>query len=616
MKTWIGNNCVVDLLPHEKTCKTLVEEKIAHHEREDKDEAFLLGDLGDIINKYNYWVRKLPRIVPFYAVKCNDDHAVLKVLSDLGASFDCASKAEIEKVLKLGVQPIRIIYANPCKQTSYIRYAAKHNVSLMTFDSEGELLKFKDIYPGAKLVLRIFTPNNFKVQCELGMKFGCQPSEAPLLLQTARNLGLDVVGVSFHVGSGCREARAFAVAIQQARQVFDIGLGHGFNMNLLDIGGGFPGQKSAPISFDEIVKVLNEALELYFPTDEGVRIIAEPGRYMVASAFTLGVNIIGKHVNASDQHGENSAPVSTSQHPFEHQQLESQEDGLESQAHPSSECSLTESETVSQAGTSSGTTHQNLLPGGLGELKLRFQHNKKYVPMVELEMQKEIAEAGFIISDNKQIYVCQYCESAQTFDSVIAGCDLWTMHHKDCNYLKVHELDEQRQNRVDDSQAVPTRILVEPPPAQSEQSEDGEPLVCASERAIKYCINDGVFGSFSCCLYDHTHVEVSLPGEPEMGITYECSLWGPTCDSLDCILAKTRLPELKIGDWLYFLDMGAYTMAAQSTFKGTTPPVRYYYCLAEVWHEIYPIEQRKEQAWIRQTTSEVRAHPSQGRRHP
>ncbi|KAL3868356.1 hypothetical protein ACJMK2_041170 [Sinanodonta woodiana] len=443
MKTYIGNNCVVDLLPFEKACKTLVEEKIALHEREGKEEAFLVGDLGDIISKFNNWVKNLPRVEPFYAVKCNDDHAVLKVLSDLGASFDCASKAEIEKVLKLGVQPSRIIYANPCKQTSYIRYAAKHHVSLMTFDNEGELHKVKNSYPDAKLVLRILPPNNFKVQCELGMKFGCQPAKARPLLEAARNLGLDVVGVSFHVGSGCREARAFAVAIQQARQVFDIGQDLGFNMNLLDIGGGFPGQRSAPISFDEIVEVLNEALELHFPSHEGVRIIAEPGRYMVASAFTLGANVIAKRVVARDQLGEK-----------------------------------------------------------------------------------------------------------------------------------------------------------------------GEPIVLSSaseEPAMMYYINDGVYGSFNCLLYDHAHVEVSLPGDPEMDLTYECSLWGPTCDGLDCILSKTHLPELKIGDWLYFLDMGAYTMAAASTFNGMPPPIRYYYCLDDVWYSVYPKQQRKEKASIRQMPKHLKS---------
>ena len=57
---------------------------------------------------------------------------------------------ELQKVLELGVNPDRIVYANPCKQNSHIRYAAKTNVQLMTFDNETELHKVKATFPHAK----------------------------------------------------------------------------------------------------------------------------------------------------------------------------------------------------------------------------------------------------------------------------------------------------------------------------------------------------------------------------------------------------------------------------------------------------------------------------------
>ena len=56
-------------------------------------------------------------------------------------------------MLKLGVEPSRIVYANPCKQNGYIRYAAKQNVDLMTFDNEAELYKVKAAFPNARSVL-------------------------------------------------------------------------------------------------------------------------------------------------------------------------------------------------------------------------------------------------------------------------------------------------------------------------------------------------------------------------------------------------------------------------------------------------------------------------------
>lgn len=93
------------------------------------------------------------RYVKFSAIKCNDSAGIVQLLANLGVSFDCASKREIGHVLDLGVSPDRIIYANPCKMASHIRYAAKFGVNLMTFDNELELFKVKKLYPNARLVL-------------------------------------------------------------------------------------------------------------------------------------------------------------------------------------------------------------------------------------------------------------------------------------------------------------------------------------------------------------------------------------------------------------------------------------------------------------------------------
>ncbi|KAJ8307243.1 hypothetical protein KUTeg_015327 [Tegillarca granosa] len=187
-------------------------------------------------------------------MKANDDLRVIKLIADLGLSFDCASKGEILKILSYGVPASRIVYANPVKQHSYIKYAAETGVYLMTFDNEYELHKIKACFPEAKLVLRILPPQ-FKATSLLGKKFGCPIDEVQRLLQLGKELQLNIVGISFHVGSGCMEAKAFSVAIREARKAYDIAEKLGFQLDLLDIGGGFPGHEDGLESFSEKLKI-------------------------------------------------------------------------------------------------------------------------------------------------------------------------------------------------------------------------------------------------------------------------------------------------------------------------------------------------------------------------
>jgi diaminopimelate decarboxylase len=110
-------------------------------------------------------------------------------------------------------------------------------------------------------------------------------------------MGIKVVGISFHVGSGCRDPTAFGVAIAHAARLFEFGrqtVGH--DMTVLDVGGGFPGFASEEIDFPTIANVINDALETYFPEEanQNVEIIAEPGRFYASAAFTLCCSVIAK----------------------------------------------------------------------------------------------------------------------------------------------------------------------------------------------------------------------------------------------------------------------------------------------------------------------------------
>ncbi|KAK5660160.1 hypothetical protein OQA88_13629 [Cercophora sp. LCS_1] len=280
-------------------------ESIDHEFCEPGDEdTFFVADLGEVYRQHLRWKLNLPRVKPFYAVKCNSDAKLLHMLSALGTGFDCASKNEIEQVLNMGVDPSRIIYAQPCKTNSYLRYVANKGVRQMTFDNTDELRKIARLYPDAELFLRILTDDSSSL-CRLSLKFGASLDSTDGLLALASELGLNVVGVSFHVGSGASDPKAFLKAVQDAHLVFRQAETHGFNLKTLDVGGGF----CSDSSFEQMAGVLREALDDYFPAHSGINLIAEPGRYYASSAFTLACNIIARRTieDAPGRGGDDAA---------------------------------------------------------------------------------------------------------------------------------------------------------------------------------------------------------------------------------------------------------------------------------------------------------------------
>jgi ornithine decarboxylase len=291
----------------------------------DAERAFFVADLSQVYLQWQRWRRCLPDIEPFFgmppssfkayvfrlrrfpsAIKSNPDPYVLRLLASLGVGFDCASSGEIANVLGLGVTPSRIIFANPCKATSFIRHAAKTNVEMMTFDNSDELYKISRSFPTAKLVIRIHTDDT-KALCRLNLKFGASLVAVPSLLVKAKELGLNVIGVSFHVGSGCFDSSAFADAIRRSRAVFDMGRDAGYEFSMLDIGGGFE-----DASFDATTLTISNAIDAHFPDrkETGLRIIAEPGRYFVSKAFSLATNVIARRspTSAESEAEKNESP--------------------------------------------------------------------------------------------------------------------------------------------------------------------------------------------------------------------------------------------------------------------------------------------------------------------
>ncbi|EAL85417.1 type III PLP-dependent enzyme [Aspergillus fumigatus Af293] len=257
------------------------------------DEPFFVADLGQVIRQHRRWRVNLPDVLPFYAVKCNPDPNLLRLLANLGTGFDCASIEELRTVLSLGVDPCRIIFANPCKSVSSLVFAARTGVTRTTFDNLDELDNIRTFLPNAELVLRLYASDSDAL-INLGEKFGATVEASLPLLQRARELGLDVCGVSFHVGTGASNASAYVTAIRDAKIVFGYGKSLGFDMNLLDIGGGF--QDS---NLEDIACVLRPILKEEFP---GVRLLAEPGRYYVRSAYTLACKVLSRRRHSGTDH--------------------------------------------------------------------------------------------------------------------------------------------------------------------------------------------------------------------------------------------------------------------------------------------------------------------------
>jgi ornithine decarboxylase len=274
--------------------------------------SFLVTNLAAVVAQYHQWISELPMVEPFYAVKCNPDPAIVRMLASLGCNFDCATMGEIDLVLHglgeelsfahhNGKASRSIVYANPAKMEHMLNFAMDHGVRMTVFDGEDELIKIAKLGGHNKLdlLLRLTTDDKASV-CRFSKKFGCPVAEAPRLLDIAKSLGLHVAGVSFHVGSGCGDAGAYTTALKDARAVFDYAASIGMRpMSVVDIGGGFPGDSSGyggdgMPSFQALAQAIRNGIASFKRAGESVRFIAEPGRYFVSASTAIVTRVYSR----------------------------------------------------------------------------------------------------------------------------------------------------------------------------------------------------------------------------------------------------------------------------------------------------------------------------------
>ena len=256
----------------------------------------------DIIRRnYASFKRHLPKVQAYYAVKANPAPEIIRTLYRAGASFDVASLPEFMLVYEF-IKHLpakqqqdfiwdKIVYANPIKPKETLEALDQYK-PLVTYDNLSELRKIKQYAPHAGLALRLRVPNTGSM-VELSSKFGCDPGEAADLVLEAFRMGLVVEGVSFHVGSQCTNFENFVQALNMAAAVIEEARSRGHAIKILDIGGGFPARYDRHVKpFSALARKINAEIDRLFPKD--IEILAEPGRFLVATAATAVARVIGK----------------------------------------------------------------------------------------------------------------------------------------------------------------------------------------------------------------------------------------------------------------------------------------------------------------------------------
>jgi ornithine decarboxylase len=258
----------------------------------------------DIVRRnYARFKSQLPKVQAYYAVKANSAPEIVRTLFQQGASFDVASLPEFKLVHDNIRQWPRkqqqdfiwdkIIYANPIKPKETLQ-ALNQFKPLVTYDNLEELKKIKAYAPQAGLVTRLRVPNTGSM-VELSSKFGCDSGEAVDLIEAAFKMGLVVEGLSFHVGSQCTNFLNFVQALEMAAAIMKESRSRGYGLKIIDIGGGFPAPYNKHVKpFEELAARINAEINRHFAPD--IQIIAEPGRFLVATAAMSVAAIVGKAV--------------------------------------------------------------------------------------------------------------------------------------------------------------------------------------------------------------------------------------------------------------------------------------------------------------------------------
>ncbi|MBN8219140.1 MAG: type III PLP-dependent enzyme [Spirochaetes bacterium] len=252
---------------------------------------FLMVNLADIRRRYLELQRVFPGVKIYYSVKANPAVQVLGLLRDLGAYFDIASIYELDRLLGLSVPPARISYGNTIKKEKDIAYAYERGVRYYASDSDEDMRKIARAAPGSRIFFRIITEGS-GADWPLSKKFGAHPDVLFTLILEARELGLDPMGLSFHVGSQQRDIGQWDQSIAHCRYLFDACREKGTELSMINLGGGLPSNYlHETLGLDVYAGEILRFVEEDFPKNPP-ELWIEPGRGMVGDAGILASEVV------------------------------------------------------------------------------------------------------------------------------------------------------------------------------------------------------------------------------------------------------------------------------------------------------------------------------------
>jgi len=245
----------------------------------------LVIDVDIVEENYTRLKSGLGKAYIHYAVKANPQPEILEQLVSLGSCFDAASRGEIELCFAAGALPEHISFGNTIKKSKDIEWAYERGIRLYSVDSEQEIHKVAEHAPGSDVYIRILVQST-EAECPLSRKFGCSNSYVVPLMELAKGLGLNPVGLSFHVGSQTRHPHMWYDVLDYVAVAWNHAKEEGFNLTLLNIGGGFPIYYGNDITDPEeyCLTIMNAIHERFGDIEY---IMAEPGRGIVGNAGML-----------------------------------------------------------------------------------------------------------------------------------------------------------------------------------------------------------------------------------------------------------------------------------------------------------------------------------------